>query len=167
MVRSRRLLIIRQVARYAGSRKCRVLAVDVAGRTGDGRMFAGQRELGRAVIEGPTEPLNSGVAGLARLGESRDDMVRIRRCREVLRMAAGTRRYRPLIVAAHVARGTLYRRMSPGELELRELVVIETRQLPVIHAVAGLAPGGKAGGPVIHAFGLLELLLVAIDALRA
>ena len=167
VVRRRRFLIIRQVARDAGGRQRRVLAVGMALRAGGRRVLAGEREFSRAVIEGRSEPLNGVVAGLAGLRESRGDVVRIGCCGEVLRMAADAGRHGALIVAADVAGRALYGRVSSGELELRELVVVETRKLPVIDVVAGFARGWKTGGAVIHAFGLLKVLLVASDALRA
>ena len=68
---------------------------------------------------------------------------------------------------ARMARRALNRRVSPGELEFRELVMVESRQLPVIHAVAGFATRGKSGGAMVDALGLLKILLVTIDTLRA
>ena len=167
VVRSRRFLIVRQVARHARRRQRRVLAVGVALRAGGRRVLAGERESSRAVIKRRTEPLNRVVAGIAGLRESGRDVVRIRRCGEVSRMAADARRHGSLIVAAHVARCARYRGVSSRELELCELVMIETRQLPAIYVVAGFACGGKAGGAMIHASGLLKIRLVASDALRA
>ncbi len=130
-------------------------------------MLAGERESGSAVIEFRPQPLNRGVAGLAGLRKSGGDVVRTSRCREVFRMATGAGRRSPLIVAADVAGCARHSGVSPGELELRELVVIEARQLPVVDAVAGIARGWKTGGAVIHALSLLKVLLVASDALRA
>ena len=69
MVGSRRFLIIGKVAGDAGGRQGRVLAVNVAARARDGRMFSGQRELGRIVIEDCAQPLCGGVAGFTGLRE--------------------------------------------------------------------------------------------------
>ena len=136
-------------------------------RAGGGGVFPGERELRRVVIERRAEPLNAAMAGLTRLRESGGDVVGCSRSGEILRMAADAGCHCPLIPAAHVARRALNGRMSPGELELRELVMVEPRQLPVIHVVAGFAPRGKSGGAMIHALGSLKVLLMAVDALGA
>jgi hypothetical protein len=57
--------------------------------------------------------------------------------------------------------------VSSRELELRKLIVVETRQPPIVDAVAGFARGWKSGGAVIDALSLLILRLMASDALRA
>ena len=136
-------------------------------RTRGRRVLARERELCRVVIEDCAQPLGRAVASLAGLRESSRDVVRVGRGGEVSRMAAYAGRHGPLIVAADMARCARYRGVSSRELELRKLVVVETRQLPVVDVVAGLARGWETGGAVIHAFGLLKVRLVASDALRA
>ena len=138
VVRRCRLLIIRQVAGYAGRRQRRVLAVGMASRAGDRRVLAGQRELGRVVIKNRAEPLGRAVARLAGLRETRGDVVRSCRLLIIRQVAGHAGRRQRRVLAVGMASRARDRRVLAGQRELGR-IVIEGGAQPLRGVVTGLA----------------------------
>ena len=111
MIRAGGLLVIRQVARYAGCRQGRVLVVDVANRAGDCRVLARQRKLCRVVIKGRSQPLRRVVAGLASLRETSGDVVRRIRLLEIWQVTRDASGRQSGVLVVDVARRAGDRRM--------------------------------------------------------
>ena len=107
-------LELSQVAGDARRRQRRVLAVSVAARARGSRMLAGQRESGRAVVEGRARPLNGAVTERAVLRESRSGVVRIGRRLIQRQVTCGTRGPQSCELAPDVTTRASGRRMLPG-----------------------------------------------------
>ena len=87
VIRIRGGLVVALVTGEAVSRNRRVVVVHVATGAGHGRVLAGQRKRGGAVIERGRNPRRRVVADLALLRESRLSVVRAGRAVEILQVA--------------------------------------------------------------------------------
>ena len=120
-------LIVLQMTRYASRARQGVVIVDMAidALTRWNGVQAGQRETRTVVIEGRICPRSRVVALIARLGETRGDVVRIGRSLIVLQMATDAGRRAQVVVVIYVAIGALPRwhGVQAGKREGRGIVV--------------------------------------------
>ena len=80
-----------------------VVVIDVALGTLHAAVRTGKREARRGVIEGRSRPIGGAMALFAGLGNSRGDVIRIRRAPEILQMAADTRSIGDAVIVVGVA----------------------------------------------------------------
>ena len=138
VVRARRRLELRQVARYAGGGQRRVLVVHVAGSASNGRMFPRQWEPRRRVIERGSQPLGGAVTQRTILREPGGNVIRILRRLILRHVARRASRTQPSELSADVAASARDAGVFPSERELRGRV-IEARGHPRGRRVARLA----------------------------
>lgn len=128
-------------------------------------MSSGERKFGEVVIEVRGIPGCRVVALRAIRGEARRGVIGIIGAGEIRLVAAEAIHWRALETAAGVAAYACQRLMRPGEGETRNGVV-ELRDLPLQDAMALLAVGREARGPVVND-GRLVIALMTAEALRA
>ena len=118
VIRIRRPVEVRLVARVARGRRVGVVVVRVALRAGQRRVHARQRIVGvQCVIEVDVRPVGRCVAGIARGGEARSRMVGIRRAVPIRLVAAeaGCGQRRVVVVGVALRARRLWRaRLSAG-----------------------------------------------------
>jgi len=161
-----RVVVIGLMATDAGNWQRRVVAVDVAERTGRGRMRAGQRECGVVVVERGIGPRGRVMAKFAGLRESGGYVIGIRSALEVLQMAGHAGRTVQRVVVADVAVGAepRWHGVQAGQCEARGRV-IKRAIGPEVGVVAVLAGGRESSGCVGHRGGRIVVIgLVARDA---
>ena len=96
-------VVLVRVARVAGRAQGRVLAARVALRASRGGVFAGERELGLAVIEGRAQPVGGRVAERTILREAGRDVIGIGGALVVLQVARIASGAQALVNAARMA----------------------------------------------------------------
>jgi len=116
-------LIVLQVARIARGGQRGVLAARMALLARGGRVRAGQRKLGGAVIEGGSQPLGGGVAELTGLREAGGDVIGTGGGLVVLQMAGHAIGADVGVVAIGMALEAGDRGVRSGEWELRQVVI--------------------------------------------
>ena len=158
---------IGKVAAHAGGIRAGqvVIVVDMALRALHGRMEAGEREPSRGMVKGRVQPVRRAVALFASLRECRSHVVGIGRSLEVLQVAAHTGSRGQVVIVVDVALRALQRRMRARERK-PGVVVIEAGLCPRSRVVALLASLREAGTHVIRVRGALEILEVAVHAVR-
>ena len=146
-----RVVVIGLMATDAGNWQRRVVAVDVAERTGRGRMRAGQRECGVVVVERGIGPRGRVMAKFAGLRESGGYVIGIRSALEVLQMAGHAGRTVQRVVVADVAVGAepRWHGVQAGQCEARGRV-IKRAIGPEVGVVAVLAGGRESRRRVGH-----------------
>ena len=160
MIRHRGGLVLLQVTAITSRRQRDVLVVDVAGSALNGRMFAGERELGLAVIEGRAQPIGGRVAQLAILGKIRRDVIG-RGSRLIFLQVAGiASRGQGGVLIVDMTAGASRGRMLSGQGEFGG-VVIEFGTQPVCCRMAKLAILRESRRNVIRRCGGLILFQVA------
>ena len=161
-----RVVVIGLMATDAGNWQRRVVAVDVAERTGRGRMRAGQRECGVVVVERGIGPRGRVMAKFAGLRESGGYVIGIRSALEVLQMAGHAGRTVQRVVVADVAVGAepRWHGVQAGQCEARGRV-IKRAIGPEVGVVAVLAGGRESRRRVGHRGGRIVVIgLMARDA---
>ena len=98
-----------------------VVVIDVALRTLQRRVRAGERESRRRVIEGRSRPRRRVMALLTGLREARRHVVGIRRAVEIFQVAADAGRVRcgQVVIVVDVALRALHGRVEAGQREAR------------------------------------------------
>ena len=170
VVRIRGALEILQVAVHA-RRICAgqaVVVVDVALRALHGRMRTGEREASGGVIKGRIVPGGRVVTLLASLGNSRRDVIRVRRPLEILHVTADARGIRAaeVVVAVDVALRALHGGVRPGQGEAGR-GVIKGRIVPRARVVTLLTRRRESGLHVIGIGCAVEVLDVTRSAIRS
>ena len=157
--------VVRQMA--GDTRRVRqfVISVDVALRTLQRRMRAGQSPSGLAVVELCPGPGRRAVASVAGSGESGLGMIWIRGAVVVLHVTGAASSTGQLVVPVHVALRARQTGVCSGERKARA-GVIETRIAPIHRAVANLTGLRYPSLHVIRISGALVLLQVAGHAIR-
>ena len=108
------------------------------------------------MIERRRLPACGRVADIALLGNSRGEMVRVRRALVILQVAGDTGRGAQLEISIRVALITLQLRVPTGEGKTHR-IVIEIGRLPSRGRMAFLASLGNSERDVIRIAGLLEV----------
>lgn len=129
-------------------------------------MRARQRKSARAVIERRVLPTRGVMAGLAGGREIPRAVVRVRRIRIILQMAAGTRRRSRREIVARVALGALHGRMQSRQRKRGQLVVVESCARPRQRRVAQRAILRESCRDVVRILGRGEIVSVAPEAHR-
>jgi len=93
-------------------------------------------------------------------------MIGIRGCGKTLSMTTVAIRGSTLEAISDVARNTSHLSVSASEGEVCKSCVIESRTLPLVHVVAGVACGREVRRDVIQRTRLLEITLMATNAFR-
>lgn len=149
MVRIIRGVVIRHVARRTRGIGQVVIVVGVALRASQRRVRSGERESGGRVIECRRLPCRSGMAGLASLGESAGNVIRIARRIEVVHVTRRASRAQSREYVVHVTLRTLHIHVRSRQRE-RRVVVIESRPCPRGRRVAGGAISRETSSLVIR-----------------
>jgi len=165
VIRIAGLVVIVDVASYAGSARQLEVAVFVALIARQIGMPARQRKSDRIMIECCRRPTRRRVTVLAGLGEPQRYMVRIARLLEVAQVTPDAGGGGQVKVAAFVALIALQVRVPAGQRKA-DRSVIEVHPEPVVDVVALLALGWELGRQVIRRVGLLIRLLVTRITLR-
>jgi hypothetical protein len=160
-------VVVVDVAGGAVLRRAGEAIVGVALRTGDGGVFARQRELSsRVVVELRARPLYGRVTGVAGGGETRRFVVRIRCGVVVVEMAGGAvlrRAGEPVVdVALRASDG----RVLTRQRELGGRFVIELRALPLRRRVARFTGSREPGRLVVRIRGAVVSSEVTRRTLR-
>lgn len=142
ILRERRRNVIRiggalhvlQVAGNARRAERRVLIVHVAGQTGHGGVFAGQRKLGGVVVECRAGPIQGAMAERAVLRESRGGVVRICGRLKLFGVAVKASRAERRVLIVDVASCAGHGGVLAGQRELSR-VVVKSRAGPIRSAV--------------------------------
>lgn len=163
VIRVRDGVVFVAVARVAACGRAAEGIVDVTVRAGDVLVGAGQRERGRAVIELRSVPLRGAVAKAAVLRKSRGRVIWTRSSVVVIQVAGTARRAEAGELAVGVTRVARHRCVRPGERKSCG-GVIESRSLPGRRRVTHRAVLGKAGGDVVWIPRVVEIGLVAGNA---
>lgn len=142
----------------------RVVIVDVASRTGDLGVGAGQWEFGLAVIEGSPGP-GRRVMALRAGGREADGRVRrtVRFIEVSLVASVAARRQRAGVVVVHVTGCAGHGHVRAGQRKFRG-VVIERGPSPARRGVAKRAIGRESAGNVGRVRGSVEVGLMAGNA---
>ncbi len=164
VIRIGRALEVFQVARHTRCIGQVVVAVDVALRTRQRRMRAGQRESSRAVVEIRVSPRCGAVASLAGCRHFRLHMVGVGRALVILHVARIAIGWRTGKLAVHVTLSASCGQMRSGQWKLRKRVVIESRRLPRGGVVATLTSLREARLHVIRVARFLEVRQVTSHA---
>jgi hypothetical protein len=169
MVRIRCTAVICQMAGRAIRRKTRVHVVFVTRRALHRQMGTGQRKFGGdAMIETGIRPPDSGMTGQAVPGKSRSRMIRIRRCRVILRMAVDARGGRSGKFPVHMAGGAIELCMPAGERKTGIGTMVKGDSNPGIHAdVTGSAGRGKRRCLMVWRLGSRIVAKMARDTIGA
>ncbi len=151
VVRIRRAVVVRPMARETVGRGSGEPAPDVTPRAVRALVGAGERKAGLVVVDvGGGAPGRRGVAVLAGLREIARDVVRVRRgvvSGLVARVAVGRG---PGETAALVARGATRRLMGPAQREAGGLVVDAGGGPPAEQGMTVLAAPGEATGGMVR-----------------
>lgn len=127
-----------QMTGNAFGSKSRINIINVATGARGGRMFPGERELGRIVIELRALPLRGVVTQLAGLRKTRGYVVDTFRRLIILDVAGRTSRRQSRKLIVHMARRAGHRRVLARQRKLGR-IVIELCAQPLRGGVAGLA----------------------------
>ena len=160
-------LVVLQVAGHAVGTDVGVVAVGMALQARDRDVSPGKRKLRQVVIEGRAVPGGSVMASGAIVRKSRGHVVGVGGLREIGEVATRAIARHALEMVAHMAGVARQILVCAGESEIRKASVIEVRDLPAIHVVAGFARRGETSGTVIQNTVLLKFAGVATEALRA
>lgn len=160
-----RSLVVLQMAGDACGVGEAVVSVDVALRTLQRDVRAGQREAGLAVIEGRVGPGRRSVATLAGLRQGGLHVIGVGGSLIVLEVAGHASSYRQAVVAVHMTLRAWGRDVHTGQRET-SLAVIESGIGPRSRVVAAGAGGGNSGLRVVGVGGALEILHVAGCTIR-
>jgi len=158
------LLEIDQAAAHTRGVRQGEIVVHVALRTSDCGVRAGQRKSALGVIEGGVLPARSVVAGFASSGKIPAPVIRVRRIRVILQVAARTGRGGARELATDVALHAGHAGVHPGERKCGEFIVIEGRARPGQRGVAERAILWKRRGHVVGILGANEIVDVATVA---
>ncbi len=165
--RSRRIVVVRQVARDACRASQVVVVVDVAVRTLPRRhgVRTGQRESHGRMVESRVRPTCCVVAGVTSLREIRGHVIRIRRPLVIRQMAGHAGRAVQRVVVVDVTVRTLSRRYGVSARQRKSGVVVVKRRIhPVDGVMACLAGLREVGGNVIRVRSVFEISQVTGDA---
>lgn len=163
MVGIGRPVVVGLVARITVGGNGRVIAIDMAGGTSDGRVCAGQREH-RVMVKRRGRPGHRGVAESAVGGEACRDVIGIGGAGEILGVAGIAVERNRGVVVIDVALRARHGNVRPGQGELGG-IVIETRSGPVGGAMAGFAGCRETTGRVRRGVGVVVIDLVAPNAI--
>lgn len=131
------------------------IPVDVALRTLQSGVCAGQRKSHQAVIESRGLPRAGSVASLTGLWKVQRNVVWIRRPAEIRQVASHAIRRRAFEFPSDVASCALQRGVHSSQRKPGVFRVIKFHSKPVVHAVALVARSGKARGHVAGPGGVL------------
>src|SRR2546427_676532 len=119
------------------------------------------------MIKGRALPVGCRMTPTAVVRKPRGHMIGIRGCGKTLSMTTVAIRGSTLEAISDVARNTSQLSVSASEGEVCKSCVIESRTLPLIHVVAGIARGREIRRDVIQRTRLLEIALMATNAFCA
>ena len=137
------------------------MAAGVALRAGRGGVFASERELGLAVIEGGAQPVSGRVAQRTILREAGCDVIRIGGGLIFLEVAGITSGAESFVNSARMALHTSRRRVLAGEREGGLRGVVERSPSPIRGGVAELAILRESSRGMVRIGGALVVLQVA------
>ena len=143
------------MARRARRSQPRELSTHMATRARCRDMFAGQRELGRVVVEDRSRPLRRRVARFACLREPCRGVIRILSRLEFRQVTSRASRPESGELSTHMATRARCRGMFARQRELGR-IVIEDRARPLRCRMARFARLRESGRYVIRIRGLLE-----------
>ena len=160
VIRIRRALEVRQVARGASGRCSRVTPIHVALRAGGIDVCAGERKARQIVIERSRTPRRRAMAHAAGLRDSRGDVVRIRSAVEVVQVAGSAIRAQAGVITVDVAGGARLADVRAGQREARGGMV-KLRALPGGCGVTLLAGLRETACDVVRIRRAIEIVDVA------
>ncbi len=166
VVRTGGLLEGDQMTAFAGLRRPRESAVDMAGRAVRLKVDASETEPAQVMVELRPRPLRRGVTLCAIPREIRRRVRRIGGFVECVQVAPFTRLWSSRKPSRHVTRVALDLGVRTGQRKLGQRRVIEHPAFPLCAAVANRTVAWESRLDVVGVLGRVEFLDVTVDTLR-